>query len=187
MPSPTRRRFLAGALALVGSTAGCLDAGVPFVDDGTRGRGGPVSVRRELDPEHVTYVGGANRVRYPDLMSDGGVETYETEPFEKWGKRRCASIGVEAVVPTIEERFGEPLEGVGRGVESRLPGLVITVGHAVLLNDDGEVESEPNISFDRLVDLAPRSVDATVVLDGNEVSRAVPVVVQQFEYRKQSL
>ena len=183
MPSPTRRRFLAGSLALLGSAAGCLSAGVPLVDDGKRGRGDPVSVRQELAPEHVTYVDETNEVRYPALMSGDGVEKYETEPFRKWGRRRCASVGVEVVVPTIEARFGGPLEGVGRGVASRLPGLVIVVDHATRLGDDGTVESRPNVSFDRLVDLAPRAVNATVVLDGNEVSRAVPVIVDRFEYR----
>ena len=185
MPSPTRRRFLAGSLAALGSAAGCLSP--TTFDGGTRGRGEPVSVTRDVSTEDLEYLDGTNKVRYPVLMSDDGVEKYDTEPFGKWGKRRCASIGVEVVVPTIEKRFGEPLDGVGRGVESRFPGLVITVDHAVQLDDDGTVESRPNVPLERLIDLAPRDVDATVRLAGNEVSRAVPVVVQQFEYRQQSL
>ena len=41
--------------------------------------------------------------------------------------------------------------------------------------------SEPNVAFDRLVDLAPRSVDATIRLDGREITETAPVIAQYFE------
>jgi len=43
---------------------------------------------------------------------------------------------------------------------------------------NGEVE-EPNISLDRLVDAAPRSVKATVRLSGRSHTETVPVFVDE--------
>lgn len=79
------------------------------------------------------------------------------------------------------ERFDKRLEGLGKGATSEYIGMVITVMAVTSLNRDGEVVSEPNFSFEALVQAAPRSVQTTISLEGREYSRAVPVFVEESE------
>jgi hypothetical protein len=57
---------------------------------------------------------------------------------------------------------------------------------AVLLSvstriEEGESVSTPVVSLSRVADAAPRSVETTVSLDGDEFSRTVPVFAEHVE------
>lgn len=55
-------------------------------------------------------------------------------------------------------------------------GTVITVDHTVARDRDGSAVSEPNVDFEELVAVTPRTVAATVVLEGRDYAGVVPVV-----------
>ncbi|WP_255149150.1 hypothetical protein [Halorarius halobius] len=175
-----RRTFL-GALGGCGVTlAGGVAVGKPeLVVGAPRGEGEPVSTRRAVADDAVEYLPEEDAVRYPTRVGADGPEAYETEPFERWARRRCASVGSEAVLPALDERFDTELEGIGKGVESEYLGLVISVMATTTRNREGEVVSEPNVAFDRLVARTPRTVRATVTLEGREHTRSVPVFVEE--------
>lgn len=182
-----RRRAYLGAAGLgLGSVAGLTalgstsSAGIEL-GPGTRGEGDPIETDETVTDDSITSLEGGNRVRYVTAYSGGEPARYRTEPFEKWARRRCAAVGAELVLPTVRERFGHSVEGVGRGVESRWFGTVISVDHTTELGEDGAPERTPNVTFEELVAVAPRSVRATVVLDGVEFTRDVPVVIQRVE------
>ena len=118
------------------------------------------------------------------FYSGGEPEQYNTEPFEQWARRKCASVGVTEVLPAIEERSNTTVEGLGRGVEGRLTGTVITVDYGTTHDSDGGVKDDPSISFSDVVEVAPGAVRATVVLDDRAYTRAVPVIAQRVERPK---
>lgn len=96
-------------------------------------------------------------------------------------RRECAPVGSRAVLPAIDDRIDGPIDGVDRGVRSLAFGLVTAVDHTVARARDGPVTSRPNVSVEEPVTVAPRSVAATVVLEGREYTRDVPVVVRRGE------
>lgn len=182
-----RRRAYLGAVGLgIGSVAGVTalggtsSAGIEL-GPGTRGEGDPIAVTETVTDDSISYLEDGNRVRYVAAYSGGEPARYRTEPFEKWARRRCAAVGAEVVLPSIRERFDQSVEGVGRGVESRWFGTVVSVDYTTELGVDGTPERTPNVTFDGLVAVTPRSVRATVFLDGAEFTRDVPVVVQRVE------
>lgn len=137
-----------------------------------RGKGAPISTKETITRDSIEYVDGTNKVRWAGT----------TEPFQRWARRECASVGSMAVLPAIDERLEKPVKGIGKGVRGLFFGLVISVHHTIWRNPDGSVESRPIMPFDELVAMTPRVVNATVVLEGHEYSRNVPVMVTRAEY-----
>lgn len=182
-----RRRAYLGAAGLgIGSVAGVTALGGTSalgieLGAGTRGEGDPIATTETVTDDSITHLEDGDRVRYVSAYSGGEPARHRTEPFEQWARRRCAAVGAEVVLPTVRERFGQSVEGVGRGVESRWFGTVVSVDYTTELGDDGTPERTPTVAFEDLVAVTPRSVRATVVLDEVEFTRAVPVVVQRIE------
>lgn len=180
-----RRTYLTalgvGAASLAGHSALADGNPLPPFGEGKRGEGEPVSVEQTITDDSIAYLEESDEVRYVRYYSGGEPEEYTTEPFTRWAKRTCASVGIAAVLPTIEERSNTPVEGLGSGVEGRLTGTVITVDYTIVLNRDGGVKDGPSVPFADIVEVAPRAVRATVVLDDREYTRVVPVVVQRAE------
>lgn len=93
--------------------------------------------------------------------------------------------GAEAVLRTIEDRFGSPPEHVSAEARFEDDGgrsERVVVEYTVWM--DGwkrTVRGTPNIDFDELVAVTPRSVRATVELAGEEYSREVSVLVRATE------
>lgn len=150
-----------------------------------RGEGEPVAIERAITEDSVEFEPSTDTVRYPTLMGSDGPVAYETESFESWADRKCAIIGSETVLPTIQERFDKEVQGIGKGVgqadTSGNLGTVITVWATTHRNQNGEITSEPNFSFQALVERTPRSVHATITLEDLEHSRSVPVLVEEQE------
>ena len=175
-----RRTYLVAGAAGLASLAGCTAVAKTTRADVTvdpslvRGKGDPVTAEETITRDSVEYLEATNEVRYGDT----------TEPFHRWARRECASVGSTAVLPAIEDRFEKPIEGLGKGVRSLLFGLIITVDYTVVRDEEGSVTSEPNVEFEELVAVTPRTVTATVVLEGRDYARTVPVIVQESEFQQ---
>lgn len=166
---------MGGGLAfLAGGTIAARAARADIAADSAlfRGKGAPISTKETITQDSIEYVDGTNKVRYAGT----------TEPFQRWARRRCASVGSTAALPAIDERLEKPTEGIGKGVRGLFFGLVISVHHTIWRNPDESVRSRPIVPFDELVEVAPRDVNTTVVLEGHEYSRNVPVMVERVEY-----
>lgn len=150
-----------------------------------RGEGDPVSIERVIADDSIDYDSSNDTVRFPTLMGSEGPVAYKTESFESWADRRCASVGSEAVLPTIQDRFEKAVQSIGKAVgreDTREElGMVITVWAITHRNREGEIDSKPNFSFQALVDRTPRSVHTTITLEDREHTRSVPVFVEETE------
>lgn len=175
-----RRTYLTAGAAGLASLAGCTAVAKTTRADITadpslvRGEGDPVTTEQTIDRDSIEYLEETDEIRYGDT----------TELFGRWARRECAAVGSTAVLPAIEDRFEKLLEGVGKGVRGLLFGLVITVDHTLVRDRDGSVTSEPNVDFEELVAVTPRTVTTTVVLEGRDYTRVVPVIVQQSELQQ---
>lgn len=150
-----------------------------------RGEGDSISIQRAIAKDSVDIDPSTSTVRYPTLMSSDRPIAYDTESFDSWADRKCASIGSEVVLSTIQERFETEvrgiMKGVGAGDTSEDLGTVITVWATTHRNRDGKIRSEPNVSFEALVERTPRAVHATITLEDREHTRSVPVFVEKQE------
>lgn len=172
-----RRKYLVAAGgALVAVTGGTAVANATRADiladsELTRGKGDAETTARTVTRESVEYLESTNEVD----------ERGHTEPFEGWARRECAAIGANEVVPVVEDRLDESVEGVGSGVRHLLFGPVVTLDHTVTRDRDGSIASEPNVQLDRLISVAPRTMTVTVTLDGRGYTTEVPVGVGHAE------
>ncbi|MFC6973935.1 hypothetical protein ACFQL1_03465 [Halomicroarcula sp. GCM10025709] len=172
-----RRRYLAalgGSVAtLVGGTAAANATRVDITLDGRlhRADGDPAATTKTVTDSAVEYDPDSGRVR-----TDHG-----TEPFDAWARRTAIEHAAETVLSVVDRRLDEDLSGVGRGIRSLLFGLVVTVDHTVTRNRDGEVVGEPTVPMEQLLATAPRTMRATVELDGRSLERPVPVGVGHSE------
>ena len=181
-PEVSRRETL--GLLGVGSIAipGGITALNPEVIVGhPQGRGAPVSTEQTITDEGIEYRPSSDTVKWVKLRSEEGPVAYETEPFEKWADRRCAAVGSDIVLPTIQTRVDKELQGVGKGASGEIIGLVITVHIGSAYDRDGNVLSEPNISVETLLDVTPRTVQTTIKLKEREHFRSVPVFVEESD------
>lgn len=193
---PSRRdalRAVAG-LGLSVGVAGCLSTGsgtasaVARAYDRARGvyergprqgRADPLTLDKPLaiDDADLEYLPKKNAVRFPSLMNQSGVVAYDTMPFDRWAQLQCAEAGVDAVWDVVAARLDREPTRLGRGATSSFPGMVVELSHTTVVDDAGEVVSQPPVSFDELLEVTPASVTATVALDGQESTHAVPVQV----------
>lgn len=170
------------ALALFGvsgvSIAGGIGAFEPAVIVGLpRAEGDAISVERTVDG--VEYRPASDTVSWSRSTGDGG--PYETEPFEKWASRKAASVGSDAILPAIRDRIDEEVQGIGTGVADEPIGMVVAVTVGTTYDRDGDVTSEPNLSVEDVVDVAPRTVHTKVTLEGREYTRPIPVFVEEAD------
>jgi len=196
-----RRRTLLAALAASVPLAGC--GGDAAFDDesaarsteppptrsftrsgpGTafRCRGDPVTVERSLDDQpgygdDIEYFPDNETVRLVARRGGGEPAWFETMSFDEWGAIRCAEVGRDRVRAVTAERInsqrfeartGDPPSG-----DAAQP--VVTLSITTRVGPDGQ-RITPPFPVARLATNAPRSVDATVTVEGDSVSRTVPV------------
>lgn len=200
------RRHALRAIAAVGAAiAGCL--GEPPTEGGAqatttgagsrvrRGEASPVTVETTVDRDGIEYLEDGDAVRYvaayrapENFTATDGPPTrtpvYETVAFEEWAEVECASAGSTRVVEAVRSRVdgGSAISG---GVTSRDNTTVILVIHQTLLDVEGNVLSEPDVGFDRLVAAAPRSVAVELRLEEREHACTVPVYVRHVTIRQE--
>lgn len=137
----------------------------------TRGKGEAVPIANTITRESVTYVESTHQVR----------EHGTTESFNEWARGESAAIAAREIVAVVDNRLDTSVDGVGSGVRYLLFGPVITVDHTVTRDRDGSIVSEPNVTLERLISVAPRSIRVTVTLDGHAHTTAFPVGVGHSE------
>ncbi len=193
---------------VTGFTTGNLP-GTPVDDAGTdvvRCRGDPISVERSVtdapgfDTDNIQYHPENSTVRYVKYQSGGEPVAFGTMSFERWGSTECAEAALERVRAVTAERLGTEAFGSGMGDPPgfRLPSgfhtwqppaVKLHVGTVGEPDGPGSSESSgssesgstPSISVSELADAAPRSVAATVSLDGDSYSRTVPVFARRMD------
>ncbi|SEO40077.1 hypothetical protein SAMN04487948_102246 [Halogranum amylolyticum] len=189
---PTRRDAL---LAVVGSLSfslsGCLSRVAstgaraydrttgPYERGPRQGRADPLTLGETVvvdDPE-LDYLPEENAVRFPSLMNESSVVATDTMPFGRWSQLQCAEAALDPAWRVVEGHLDGDDTGLGRGVASSFPGMVVEFSHTITVDDEGTVVSAPPVTFDELLDLTPRSVTATVSLDGETATHTVPVQV----------
>lgn len=163
-------------MAAAGGTALARETRADLLLDSelTRARGDPEAIERTVDPDAVGYRASTGEV----------TENGRTQSFEDWARLECGDVATDAVVGVVADRLGRDLESVGSGLRGLAFGFVLTVDHNVLRDGDGEVVSRPNVSLNRLVEAAPRTLTVTVALDGvdgRERTRQFPVGVGHSE------
>ena len=152
----------------------------------TRPDGAPVSVDQTVTDEPgygdgIEYFPENRTVRYVATRSGGAPSSYDTWSFGTWGNIETATVGASRAGNVTAQRLG--VDSVGAGV-SNLPddaetdGVVISVTISKGLDRDGEVTGWPVATFPDLKEVAPRSVDVTLSIEGDTFSRAVPVYVR---------
>lgn len=152
-----------------------------------RCRGEPISAERTVTDEpgyedDMKYFPSNETIRYVAMMNSDGPAGYETISFEEWGSIECTEAGLEKVREVMADRLDSDEFGSAMGTP---PGffssdeLVITLEIATRVKDEETVT--PALSLSKLADVAPKSVDATVSLDGKEYSRTVPVFAEHIK------
>ncbi|WP_241432358.1 hypothetical protein [Halogeometricum borinquense] len=203
---PSTRRSFAGvvAAAMLSLSSGCLssltgDANVTVpsgnstptaesTPEPTRGEAAALSVSETIDdveyvPENETVkiVTGYRHTNHEAVKNGSKPERepmYDEIPWKQWATTECASVAGTAVHDMLTDKFGDN-HGVSVGVTSQYgddPSL--SVAHTILYNRDGEQISETSVGFDRLVEVTPREVTATVTLDGRTATRTIPAWVE---------
>ena len=164
--------------------------------DSTRAQGGPISTRETfVDGDEYTYLNDSNAVEYVsayrhtnrEAIENGSAPerepVYDTIPFARWGRTRCASVAATAVAETTAERLDRAELTASVGITSRHDDLSVFVARTVTRDREGDLVSRSEESFDDLVAAAPRTVDAAVTLADREHESTVPVWVEFHERR----
>jgi hypothetical protein len=146
-----------------------------------RCRGEPVAVERSITDEpgyddDIEYFPDNESVRFVARRAGGDPAWFETMSFDEWGAVRCADIGRdrarEVTVERVNSQRFEARTGDPPGGETSLPVVVLSI--ATRIGPDGQ-RITPPFPVARLAANAPRSVEATVSVDGDSVSRTIPV------------
>lgn len=185
---PSRRRVLALTAAVVvpagctaraptGETASTAGA-VPTLeaDERLRARAPTLSVDRDLTlGEHSSYVPANDTVKYPASTS-GDDFTFDYTPLSAYVRRNAGAVATRALRDHVESRVSDTT-----GIDVSMTGKAevvpaLQVAHVTTV-DDGEVVAEPAVAAEKLVVVAPRSVDVTVRLEDESYATVFPVYV----------
>ena len=196
-----RRTVLAGTgTALSLFLAGCssdTDSNAEFDPDVERVErlGAARSATIEAEPEReYEYLAESDSVRVE--YDDGETGTM---PFDEWGTRRATDHAVDHVHALLES---ESLTGTGvavgqgeillseldrsstddsstdPGVERDVP-IGPLVSHQHHYSRDGDLISKPAVSFQRIVETTPRTVDVTMSFPQREYTAVLPVACRR--------
>lgn len=190
-PPPTARDDADGTAADGGTETGGTDTGRSA---SVRGGAEPITADRTVADDELEYLEDEHAVKYvaawrhtnrTEIEQGEPPErepVYETTPFEDWATTECASVGADAVAQRIEERIdGDPAASVGITRENGE--MAVSVQQTTVRDRDGEVVSEPSVPFERIVEVTPRAVEATVRLAEQEHTATVSVWVSETTMR----
>lgn len=162
-----RRKLLAG----LGAGVAALGGGVTVAD----------ATRADIAAEGALQRPDGPPVTTTKTVGEDAIPRPDAEPFERWARWTAYEHAAETVLSVVDDRLDEPVSGLGRGVRSLVFGLVVTVDHGVTRNRDGEVVSEPSVTLDQVVSVAPRTMTVTVETDERSATREVPVAVSESD------
>lgn len=151
-----------------------------------RCRGDAVSVERSVTDrpgydDNIEYFPSNRTVRFVSVKRGDDPVKFGTWSFEEWATFESAEAGLERTREATARRLGTADFGSSIGAP---PGFAATGDVVIWVSvssrrEGGTVVETPEAPVGRLADAAPRSVDATVSLDGETFSRAVPVFAKQ--------
>lgn len=130
-----------------------------------------ISIRVNETDASVEYFPENDSVRFVSHRSGDSAAKYSTRDFEEWAQIQCASAAKDPAMRHVEQELGEQVGGSVGGEEV----YVTIVTH---LNREGNVTSQPNISFDELVATTPKIIEVTYVLEVRERTCEVPVYAE---------
>jgi len=187
----TMLRAIAGSTVVLLSGCGAQGQAGPGNTDVTspaRCQGDAVSVERSYtDPEgyqtegtdqpgvqeNIEYFPSNSTVRVASLVSGDTVERVHTVSFEEWGHTQAASIAhaavIDAVTGNVEFEFSSSI-GTLPGDSDVEPGSVF-----LSVPRSGNGSDSARSKLPTLVEVAPKSADVTIHLEGDSYSRSVPV------------
>jgi hypothetical protein len=203
-----RRALLALAATTVAGVAGCNGGSGPGTATGSslagtdgasttrttggdpdlvRCRGDPVSVERSLTDEPgyddgMEYLPRNDTVRFVRSVDGGGPASFGTTSFERWASGMATGAGVRRVRAATADRLD--LATTAFRVDQGLPPASSPADPPVIRLlvwtrvEDGDAVRTPAASLARLSGAGPRSVHATVSLDGRRYARSVPVFAE---------
>lgn len=150
-----------------------------------RGRGAPIVVSETVTLGESEYLPDKSEIRHVVTRSEEGEVGWTTEPIGRYAHRECVKTGAEAVLSTIESRFGSPIRHITtrpRFDDDGDSGEGIVVENTVCKDTwEQTVKSTQNVDFDDLVAETPRTVQTTVELVGEECSCDVPIFLRRSE------
>jgi hypothetical protein len=172
-----RRILLSAVAGSCAAAAGSVALFKPEVVVGSpRGEGKPVSTERSRFEGTVQYRPEPETVRWSSAEEPDGPEDYTAEPFEEWASREVEDVAADAVTAAVRERIDTELPSIVATSFEEYVGTTIVVGADIHRRTGNENLSKvPESTF---VDAAPRSVEATVRLDGREHTQTMPVFVE---------
>lgn len=128
---------------------------------------GTLVVNRTITANNTEYLSDSNSVRYVERWKHADHEAVENGskpdrepvygvlPFEEWGRIQCSSTAVDGVWTALKERTEGSLDAISVSSNTSGERIRITVMRTTTLDRDGNVESEPSISYDRLDAVTP--------------------------------
>lgn len=144
-----------------------------------RARGGadPITVEETIRDSEYVYVESNDTVRYPAVKSGDEVLEYGHDSFDDWTSSEGVDVGVHAVYNLVDERVGREYGGsVRAGPDGS---AVVSLRVVTRVDRDGDVVSEPDVSFADLVAAAPRSVTSTIHFAGKSATHTHEVWVRR--------
>lgn len=202
----SRRGLLAATGGLV-ALAGCLSSvhsGGPG-DDTSSGPGDKssatttpgdypetVEATTTVDRDGLEYVESNDTVRYvAGWQTNHSGETptrdpvYETVPFDEWVDAECASVAARRVGEAMGRRLDGNDDGVAVGVTAEDGERSVVVEHQTMLARDGDVVSEPAVSYERAKRVAPERAEVTLTFAGRTRECVVAVTTRKATIRQQ--
>lgn len=114
-------------------------------------------------------------LRNDTVLVNHTVEAPMTKPFEEWAQLNCPHIDADGVMLVLDQRLSGDLQGLSVGVQTNETGATIHVYHTVTLDRDGNVESEPTVSFERVQTTTPSAVAVTLTHENQSYTCHAPV------------
>ena len=130
--------------------------------------------------DNMEYFPSNRTVRVVTVRGGDEPKAFAKWSFEEWATIEAAEVAKPRAVAVTAERLGTDEFGssIGRPPESADTDDIVVWLYLSTQVEDGEVVSTPSMDLRELVEEAPRSVDATVSLEGDTFSRSVPVYAE---------
>jgi len=180
--------------ALLLLPAGCIglngDGGIPEEYRNatpSRGEGEPMSVRAQVEtPGDADSPDDAAGYRRRGAGgTDGEADfSYRHSTFEAWASEECPDLVADHVEDLLSAELPDT-DYVRMWVLREEDGMSVTVRYIRYFDRDGTLIGEPSVDYRRVVEATPRSVDATLELDGRTHTCRYPVSVEKYAMQEQ--
>lgn len=153
----------------------CLEADEELLQCG---EAPPITETIDLDQDDDVRYEGDGNIAYRAIVRPGeGNDDWETESFERFADRTCASRLPSALLTHVRSELENDTGlGAGWGHVEGIEGTQVFVTVAV-----GEPSPEDPVQTDAVVEVTPMYVESTVRIEEQELVCEVPVFVREQE------